>query len=475
MTDEAPHIIDGAADASGAEFRSVNPWTQQPQTRAWEAGAEQVERAVASARAAFEDGAWSRRAAEGRREVLYRFAALIEEHRDELGAADTRDMGRPISKTSRTDVDKAAGEIRLFADLACVATTAHYPAQDPSWHVYSDRAPAGVVVAVAPWNVPLRLTAWKIAAPLALGNSVCLKTSEVSPTSGALLGRLAVEAGLPPGTLNVLHGFGRQSTGELLCSSPGIDRISATCSTATGQAIQRLAADQLVPVSLECGGNGAAIVCADADVDKAVAGIVRAVYSNSGQICLATNRVFAHENRVDELVEGLAAAARAQRVGDPMDPSTDVGPVSGRAPFERLSGLLDRLSGQGATLVEGGPMEGTWCVKPSVVRLPADLALPDEETFGPIALVRSVADEEEAAALANQTAYGLSAAVYTEDIGASHRMAERLRSGNVWVNAFGYRDARAPFGGAGLSGVGREGGEDSLRFFTEAKSVMLHL
>lgn len=475
MAETAPHIIDGVEDTSGPEFHSVNPWTQQPQTRTWEAGPEQVARALDSARAAFEGGAWSGLAAEERRDILYRFAGLLEEHRDELGAADSLDMGRPINKTSATDVTKAADEIRLFADLACVATTAHYPAKDPSWHVYSDRAPAGVVVAVAPWNVPLRLTAWKIAAPLALGNSVCLKTSEASPTSGALYGRIALEAGLPPGTLNVLHGFGRDSTGELLCAAPGVDRITATCSTATGQAIQRLAADHLVPVSLECGGNGAAIVCRDADISKAVSGIVRAVYSNSGQICLATSRVLVHADRRDELVDGLAEAARSQRVGDPMDPSTDVGPVSGKAAFERLSGLLERLADAGGTLVEGGPTEGTWCVRPSVVTLPEDGDLGDEETFGPIAMVREVDDDAESVALANSSAYGLSAAVYTEDMGTAHRLTERLRSGNVWVNAFGYRDARAPFGGTGLSGVGREGGEDSLRFFTEAKSVMLHL
>lgn len=345
----------------------------------------------------------------------------------------------------------------------------------PGHHIYTRYEPAGVVAAITPWNFPLMLETWKIAPALAWGNTVVLKPAEDSPASATLLAKLALEAGMPPGVLNVVHGFGPESAGQFLVESPGIDRITFTGESATGRAIMQAAARRLIPVSLELGGKGANLVFADADLEKAVPWSLQAIFSNAGQVCLAGSRLLVEASIYEEFVERFVAAAQALRIGDPMDPTTQIGPLASEQHFRKVSSYFDVIERDGGKIVTGGVGEG-WVVKPTVV---VDLPLKSrawcEEIFGPIVVVTPFRTEEEAIRLANDTPYGLNAMLFTENVRRAHRVAAALKAGTVWVNCFFIRDLRAPFGGVGDSGVGREGGLFSREFFTEPKAVVMEI
>ncbi len=471
--DLIPHIIGGeeVESASGARFATVDPWTQQAHAEVALGGEAEADLAVRAARAASDDGPWPRMGFAERGAILHRLADLVLAHADELAAADTHDMGKPVSDALGKDVPRTAQNFRFFADHARLATGDHLP-MDSGHHAYSLFPPAGVVAAIAPWNFPLMLESWKIAPALAWGNTVVLKPAEDTPVSATLLARLGLEAGLPPGVLNVLHGYGPDSAGSALTEHRGVDRITFTGESGTGRAIGAVAAANLVPVSLELGGKGANIVFDDADLANAVDWSIKAIFTNAGQVCLAGSRLFVQRGVYDEFVRRFVAAADALVLGDPSLPSTQVGPLASEEHYKKVRSYVEEVEAGVGTLATGGLGDG-WTVRPTVVLdAPWDARVYREEVFGPVITVHAFDVEAEAVALANDSRYGLNAMLFTDNLSRAHRVAAALRAGTVWVNCFFIRDLRAPFGGVGDSGVGREGGSFSREFFTEPKAVV---
>ncbi|MFF4561942.1 aldehyde dehydrogenase [Streptomyces sp. NPDC001435] len=469
------HVIDGAEVESldGARFDTVDPWTREAWAEVPLGGAAEADRAVTAARRAFDEGPWPRMGFAERGRILHRLADLMEEHTDELALADTRDMGKPLAQ-ARHDVARSALNFRFFADHARLATGDALP-MDSGHHSYTQFEAAGVVAAIAPWNFPLMLETWKVAPALAWGNTVVLKPAEDTPTSATVLARLALEAGMPPGVLNVVHGYGPDSAGQALTEDPRVDRITFTGESGTGRAIARAAAANLTPVSLELGGKGANIVFADADLDNAVNWSIQAIFRNAGQVCLAGSRLYVQREIYDEFLSRFTAAAEALVIGDPRDEGTEFGPLASLEHYTKVRGYVESVDEQGGKTLTGGLGEG-WVVKPTVlVDLPPDSRHVCEEIFGPVVVVQPFDTEAEAVCLANDTPYGLNAMLFTENLHRAHRVSAALTAGTVWVNCFFIRDLRAPFGGVGDSGVGREGGDFSREFFTEPKAVVMQI
>ena len=476
MTQSYGHIIDGREEesASGAVFPSIDPFRREKWADVASGDASDVDRAVVAARRAFDSGPWPRMGFAERGRLMHRWADLLEENADELALADTHDMGKPIRQSRDVDVPRSATNLRFFADHARLEPAELFP-MDSGHHTYTRYEPAGVVAAIAPWNFPLMQETWKIAPALAWGNTVVLKPAEDSPASATILARLALEAGIPPGVLNVVQGFGQDSVGQALTERADIDRITFTGETATGRAIARAAAANLTPVSCELGGKGANVVFDDSDLDVAVEWSVKAIFNNAGQICLAGSRLYVQRGIYDEFLQRFVAAAAQMVVGDPTLETTDVGPLASEQHFRKVSGYVRAADDGGGRLLTGGVGEG-WSVRPSVlVDAPLDAPVCREEVFGPVAVVHPFEGEADAVAAANDTPYGLSAVLFTQDLSRAHRVAAQMQVGNVWVNCFHIRDLRAPFGGVGHSGMGREGGKFSREFFTEPKAVVMAL
>ncbi|NBM16125.1 aldehyde dehydrogenase [Streptomyces sp. GC420] len=469
------HVIDGVEGESldGARFDTVDPWTREAWAEVPLGGAADAGRAVAAARRAFDEGPWPRMGFTERGRILHRLADLMEEHTDELAPADTRDMGKPLAQ-ARHDVARSAQNFRFFADHARLSTGETLP-MDSGHHSYTRFEAAGVVAAIAPWNFPLMLETWKVAPALAWGNTVALKPAEDTPVSATLLARLALEAGMPPGVLNVVHGYGPDSAGQALTEDPRVDRITFTGESGTGRVIARAAAANLTPVSLELGGKGANIVFADADLDNAVDWSIQAIFRNAGQVCLAGSRLYVQREIYDEFLSRFAAAAEALVIGDPKDEATQFGPLASQEHYAKVRGYVESVDEQGGKMLTGGLGDG-WVVNPTVlVDLPLDSRHVCEEIFGPVVVVHPFDTEAEAVRLANDTPYGLNAMLFTENLHRAHRVSAALTAGTVWVNCFFVRDLRAPFGGVGDSGVGREGGNFSREFFTEPKAVVMQI
>lgn len=468
------HIIDGAEvdSASGARFHSVDPWTQQPWAEVALGDAEDAARAVTAARRAFDEGPWPRMGRTERSAILHRLGDLMTEHADELALADTTDMGKPLADMTKKDIPRSVLNFRFFADHSRLSTGEALP-MDSGHHVYTRYEPAGVVSAIAPWNFPLMMETWKLAPALAWGNTVVLKPAEDTPASASVLGRLALEAGFPPGVLNVVHGYGPNSVGAALTADPRVDRITFTGESGTGRIIAGAAAANLTPVSLELGGKGANIVFADADLDTAVHWSIEAIFSNAGQVCLAGSRLYVQRGIYDEFVERFCAAAEALVVGDPKQAGTQVGPLASAEHYKKVRSFVESIEAEGGRMRTGGLGDG-WTVRPTVVTdAPQTSRLWREEIFGPVVVVAPFDTESEAVAAANDTPYGLNAMLFTENLSRAHRVAAALKAGTVWANCFFIRDLRAPFGGVGNSGVGREGGNFSRDFFTEPKAVVM--
>jgi len=469
------HIIGGAEVPSldGRTMESIDPYTREPWATVAMGSAADANAAVTAARQAFDSGPWPRMGYEKRQEILHRLADLMIENAEELALADTRDMGKPITQAHH-DVARSAWNVRFFADHARLTAAEAYP-MDSGHHAYSTFGPAGVAVAISPWNFPLMLSTWKVAPALAWGNTVVLKPAEDTPVSVTIWARLALEAGLPPGVLNVVHGFGPDSVGEALTHNPEVDRITFTGESTTGKIIGAAASKHLIPVSLELGGKGANIVFDDADIDNAVNWAIQAIFRNAGQVCLAGSRLFVQRGIHDEFMERYVRAAQAMKQGDPKDPATEFGPLASKTHFEKVTSYFDTLEADGGRVVTGGVGEG-WFVDPTIiVDAPPAARVCREEIFGPVVVVQPFDTEEEVVAIANDTKYGLNAMVFTENLSRAHRVADNLNAGTVWVNCFFIRDLRAPFGGVGESGVGREGGNFSREFFTEPKAVVMQI
>jgi aminomuconate-semialdehyde/2-hydroxymuconate-6-semialdehyde dehydrogenase len=452
----------------------VDPWTRERSAEVALGGRAEVDLAVAAARRAFDGGPWPRMGYAERGRLLHRLADLILENADALGRADTIDMGKPITDTVGRDVPRAAANFRFFADHARLAVAEALPT-DTGHHIYTRYEAAGVVAAIAPWNFPLMLESWKVAPALAWGNTVVLKPAEQSPRSASLLATLALAAGIPPGVINVVQGYGPDSAGQALIEHADVDRITFTGASSTGRAVAAAAAANLTPVSLELGGKGANVIFADADLDLAVSWSVRAIFSNAGQVCLAGSRLFVQREVYEEFLARFTKAAEELVIGAPQDPGTDVGPLSSEEHHGKVSHYLGLAETGPGRIVTGGAGEG-WTVRPTVVvDVPQSSPLMRDEIFGPIAVVTPFDTDEEAVRLANDTPYGLNAMLFTENLHRAHGVAARLRAGTVWVNCFFIRDLRAPFGGVGQSGVGREGGNFSREFFTEPKAIVMEI
>ncbi|MCL2735676.1 MAG: aldehyde dehydrogenase [Propionibacteriaceae bacterium] len=473
MSEFFGHLIDGreVESVDGRRFDSMNPYTQQTWAQAAWGGQADVDAALDAARRAFDSGPWPHMDPQERQKVLRRFSEAMMDHAHDLARLDTMDMGKPTPQ-ALVDVERSAWNIRFFADHQVMATGEAYP-MGSGHHAYSLYQPAGVVVAIAPWNFPLMMESWKVAPALAWGNTVVLKPSEFTPASAVLFAKLALEAGIPAGVFNVVQGYGE--TGALLTADPRVDRITFTGESTTGKAIQAAASKNLVPVSLELGGKGANIVFDDADLDNATDWAVQAIFRNAGQVCLAGSRLFLQRGIYDQFLATFQAKAEALRIGDPMAPGVDFGPLSSDVHYAKVSGFVNSVEAEGGRILTGGLGEGLF-VKPTIiVDLPLTASQYCKEIFGPVVVVNAFDTEDEVVHLANDTQYGLNAMVFTENLSRAHRVSARLRAGTVWVNCFFIRDLRAPFGGVGASGIGREGGNFSREFFTEPKAVVMQI
>ncbi|CRK56596.1 5-carboxymethyl-2-hydroxymuconate semialdehyde dehydrogenase [Alloactinosynnema sp. L-07] len=470
------HVIDGeeVPSVDGGTFEVWNPWTRQVWADAAEGTAEDAARAVTSARRAFDEGPWPRLGRAARAAAIHRLADVMERHADELATLDTTNMGKPYAQ-SMHDVARSVSNFRFFADHQRDHCGEVYP-MDTGHHTYSEYGPAGVVAAVSPWNFPLMMATWKIAPAIAWGNTCVIKPSEDTPASVTLLGKLAIEADLPPGVINVLNGHGTPA-GSSLVADDRVDRVTFTGSSTTGKHVMASAAAHLAPVSLELGGKGANIVFDDADLDNAVRWAVEAIFRNSGQICLAGSRLFVATPVYDEFMARFIEAAEGLTTGDPFDPATRFSSLASKRHFDKVSAYVNGVDLDGGKVLTGGIVEdGRWLVRPTVITdLPLTAPAYREEIFGPVCVVNRFDTEDEAVHLANDTRYGLNAMLFTENLSRAHRVASRLRAGTVWVNCFFIRDLRTPFGGVGDSGVGREGGTFSREFFTEPKAVVMQI
>lgn len=476
MQFEVMHYIDGNFVTSGQRFPVHFPATGEVIGTVPEAGESEVDAAVQAARRAFPR--WSRAKPSERRAVLTRFAEGILQHAEDLAKIETLDVGRPIRENVPHYIERIAANIRFFADFATMIGSECYPMEN-GYINYVVRQPVGVAALITPWNVPMLLETWKIGPALAFGNTVVLKPAELTPLGAWRLAQIAHEAGLPPGVLNVVHGFGPNSAGEFLTRHPDVNLISFTGETVTGQAIMAAAAPTLKRLSFELGGKGANIVFADADLERAVSISLRAAFFNQGEFCLAGSRIFVEQPLYERFVSAFVERARAIRVGDPLDSETEMGALIAPEHLERVLGYVQIAREQGAEILTGGERlalpgrlaEGNFMAPTVIVGARHEHRICQEEVFGPVVTVTPFTDEEQVLNWANGTKYGLSAVVQTADVRRAHRVAGQLQAGTVWVNDFFVRDLRVPFGGMKHSGIGREGGHYSLEFFTEAMNV----
>ena len=479
------NYIDGKLVGSGREFADVNPAEGNIIAQVTEADSSLVDAAVQAARKSLR-GEWGHLGAQERAARLYKIAEVIEARFDTFVAAEVADTGKPISLASRLDVPRAAANFRVFADMIKTAGLESFQTETPDGKSalnYAVRKPLGVVGIITPWNLPLLLLTWKVAPALACGNAVVVKPSEETPATATLLAEAMQQAGIPDGVYNVVHGFGPKSAGEFLTQHPDVNAVTFTGESQTGAAIMKTVAASVKPVSFELGGKNAAIVFEDCDFEAAVTGISEAAFLNTGQVCLCAERVYVQRSIFDRFVEALKQKAESVRLGSPLDPATDAGPLISAKHREKVLSYYRLARDEGAIVITGGgvprfgnSLDQGFYVQPTIYTgLQESARCVKEEIFGPVCHVAPFDTEEEAVKMANDTKYGLAASIWTTNLKRGHRVAQQMNAGITWVNCWFLRDLRTPFGGAGLSGIGREGGMHSLNFYSELNNICIRL
>lgn len=481
------HFIDGEyrKSASGKMFPVVAPATGEIYAAAHEGGEADVNAAVSAARSAL-NGAWGALSIADRTDLVISVADEINARFDDFLEAEIIDTGKPKSLASHIDIPRGAANFKMFADTIRTISGEVFETATPDGAGainYSVRKPRGVIAVICPWNFPLLLMTWKVGPALACGNTVVVKPSEETPATATLLGEVMNKAGMPKGVYNVVHGFGPGSAGEFLTSHPGVDGITFTGETRTGEAIMKAAGTGVRPVSLELGGKNSAIVFADANLDKAIEGTMRSVFANCGQVCLGTERVYVERPIFDAFATRLKEGVENLKIGGPLDEGVSLGPLISEEHKGKVLSYYDRAIKEGASAITGGgvpelpeALKGGFFVEPTIwTGLSDEASVVREEIFGPCCALLPFDDEEEVIARANNTYYGLAASVWTDNLSKGHRVARRLDVGVCWVNSWFLRDLRTAFGGAKASGVGREGGVHSLEFYTELENICVKL
>jgi acyl-CoA reductase-like NAD-dependent aldehyde dehydrogenase len=476
------NIVDGAVRhaASGKVLESYDPFTGAPWAAIPRCSAEDVDVAVTAARAAFRSPEWSGLTATARGKLLVRFADIVTEEAERLATIESRDNGKLIAEM-QAQLRYVPEWYRYFGGLADKVEGAVLPIDKPNMHVFTRREPMGVVACITPWNSPLLLLAWKLAAALAAGNTAVIKPSEHASCSTLAFVALFERAGFPPGVVNTITGLPDEA-GAALVNHPDIAKIAFTGGEPGGVAVYLAAAAGLKPVTLELGGKSANIIFADAELDRAVAGAISGIFAASGQTCIAGSRLLVQRAVHDRVVERLVAMASAARLGDPSDPGTQIGPITTLAQHEKIMAHIERAKADGAHCALGGDRPQTdglangWFVRPTIfTNVSNDMPIAREEVFGPVLAVIPFDDEEDAVRIANDSPYGLAAGVWTSSIPCALRMAERIEAGTVWVNSYRAVSFMAPFGGVKRSGIGRENGQAAIDEFLETKTVWIDM
>lgn len=460
---------------SGRTMESINPYTGAPWLSVPDGGAEDARQAVAAARAAFDGGPWAGVTARERGRLLRRLAGLIERDGMKLAAIESRDNGK-LLKEMQAQWAYLPEWFHYYAGLADKIEGATLPSDRPNFIAMTRKEPAGVVVGIAPWNSPALLLCWKMAPALAAGCTFVAKPSEHTPASALELARLVEEAGFPAGVFNVVTGG--PELGKALVEDPRVDRIAFTGSTGVGKAIARSAADNLTGVLLELGGKSPNIVFQDCDPEAAANGIIAGIFAATGQSCMAGSRLVIHRSVMDDILSRVIARAATIRMGDPSDPETEMGPVATADQHAKVTGMIEQAVAEGATLACGGPVaeRGGLFVPPTILTgVTPEMTIAREEVFGPVLAVLPFDTEEEAVRLANDSQFGLAAGIWTLNVQRAHRVANRLRAGTVWINAYRVVSYNAPFGGFGLSGLGRENGREAIEEYLETKTIWVEL
>lgn len=484
MLKQYRNFINGRFVESEKRFAGINPATGVRFADVHEATKDMVNDAVEAGHRAVRD--WGATSVADRADMLYRIADEIDRRAADFLDAEVSDTGKPVSLASKLDIPRGAANFRVFADILKTAPLDSYRTDLPGGAQainYAVRKPLGVVGIISPWNLPLLLFTWKIAPALACGNAVVAKPSEETPGTATLLAEVMQAVGLPSGVFNLVHGFGPNSAGEFITKHPRVNAITFTGESKTGTAIMHAAAEGVKPVSFELGGKNAAIIFADCDFDKTVDGMARAVFLNSGQVCLCSERIFIERPIYERFVKALAERAKQLKLGDPTDPATEMGPLISAAHRDKVLTYYAIARQEGAQFVVGGGTprfdnhldSGCWVEPTLIAGLPDDARCVREEIFGPIGHVTPFDSEAEVIQRANATPYGLAATIWTSDVNKAHRVAQSMNVGIAWVNTWFLRDLRTPFGGSGLSGVGREGGMHSLNFYSELTNVCIHV